>query len=73
VRNATGDGQDTGGNNRECRSKSAWWKVFEVEETHGRGRGDSEGEWMMRWGEGPHGQNEERLKGKDPATWPGEE
>jgi hypothetical protein len=28
MRNATGDGQDTGGNNRECRSKSAWWKVL---------------------------------------------
>jgi hypothetical protein len=37
------------------------------------GRGDSEGEWMTRWGKGPSGRNEERLNGKDPATWPGGE
>jgi hypothetical protein len=28
--------------------------------THGRGRGGSEGEWMMRRGEGPHGPEEGR-------------
>jgi hypothetical protein len=48
-------------------------EVVEVEETHGRERGDSKGEWMVRWGEGPHGWKEERIKGKDTATWPGGE
>ena len=32
----------------------------EVEETHGRGRGDSKGGWMMIWGEGPHGPEDGR-------------
>jgi hypothetical protein len=35
--NATGDGRDTGGDNKECRSKKRMVEGVEVEETHGGG------------------------------------